>query len=109
MQDFFLDVFPLRISFSAILFKNATNLKEITLLETNFKLFLKTTYKGFLKYQNKLTQGFVQCVWPLRMQFEVFLLKKKKQKNGHNSVKNYRIRKQFTLVLKTTYKKLFLK
>ena len=50
-------------------------------------------------------QGFVHCVWPLRMHFLSYFY----SKNDHNSVENDRIGKKFKLVLKTTYKKLFLK
>ena len=39
-------------------------------------------------------QGFLHCVWSLRMHFELFLLK-----NGRNSVENYHIGIKFKLAL----------
>ncbi len=50
-------------------------------------------------------QGFLHCVWPPRMHFELYFY----SKNAHNSAENDRTGKIFHLVLKTTYKKLFLK
>ncbi len=50
-------------------------------------------------------QGFLHCVWPMRIHFwPIFLLK-----NGHNSVENDRTRKKCTLDLKTIFKNVFLK
>ncbi len=50
-------------------------------------------------------QGFLHCVWPLRMHFWAIFTKK----NGYNSVENHCIKKKSKLVLKTFYKKLVLK
>ncbi len=48
-------------------------------------------------------QGFLHCVWPLRMHFcAIFLLKKWSVENDHTG-------KKIILVLKTTFKKVFIK
>ncbi len=50
-------------------------------------------------------QGFLHCVWPLKNAFLSYFY----SENGHNSVENYCIGKNFKPVLKTTYKKLIIK
>ena len=51
-------------------------------------------------------QGFLHCVWPLRMHFCAIYFYSKK---GHNSVENDRIRKKIPLFWRLIYKKVFLK
>ena len=50
-------------------------------------------------------QGFLNCVWPLKSIFELYFYSKN---TGHNSLENVCTGKKFTLVLNTTYKKVFL-
>ncbi len=50
-------------------------------------------------------KGFLHCVRPPRMDFRAIIL----LKNAHNLGANDRTGKKFTLVLKTTYKKVYLK
>ena len=65
---------------------------------------LKTIYKKyFLKYQ--ANARFPYCVRPPGMDFLAIFT----PKNSHNSGENGRIGKKFKLVLKTIYKKVFLK
>ncbi len=83
--------------------KNAHNSVENYCIGKKFKLVLKTTYKKlFLKYQDNAR-------FPsLCLASENALLSYFYSKNNHDSVENVRTGKKFTLVLKTTYKKVFL-
>ena len=86
-----------------LLKKNGHNWVEKYHIGINFKPVLKNTCKKlFLKCQDNARFPSL-CL----ASENVFL--KFYSKNSHNSVENDHIRKKFKLILKTTYKKLFLK
>ena len=85
--------------------KNDYNSGENDANGKKFKLVLKTIYKNvFSKYQPN--QRFPSIVLGLR---ETILELYFYSKNGQNLGANNRTEKKFTLVLKTTYKKVILK
>ncbi len=114
MQSFLYCVRPLRRHFSYVfelflLKKKRHNSVENDRTKKKFKLVLKTTYNMYKKLVIKyMYQGNVRfpslCLASENAFLSYFYFKK-----SHNSVENDSTRKKFKLVLKTTYKKLFLK
>ncbi len=92
--------------FSAIFTKKMAILNRVEnyCIGKRFKLVLKTTYKKLvLKYRDNAM--FPSLCLPSENAFLSYFY----SKNAHKSVENYYIGKKFALVLKSTYKKLFLK
>ncbi len=84
--------------------KNGHNSVENDSTRKKFKLVLKTTYKKLsLKYQDNAR--FLSLCLASENAFLSYFY----SKTAHNSVENDHTRKKFTLVLMTTYKKVFLK
>ena len=86
--------------------KNGHNWVEKYRIRINLKLVLKTTWKKlFLKYQDNAR--FPSLCLVSENSFLSYFYSKISH-NSCNSERNYLIKKRFTLVLKRTYKKVFL-